>query len=109
MTTDCPERAILYARVSGDDTANQGGNLEDQLRLCRQYAQERVANTDGALLRGWRLGHVEVGESGQRGLESCPHTAPPGAHRACADCACGLGVMCAQRGDFVRSTRRGAG
>jgi site-specific DNA recombinase len=36
------KRAVLYARVSGDDRAKTGGeNLADQLRLCREYAQKR--------------------------------------------------------------------
>ena len=34
-------RAVLYARVSGDDRAKTGGeNLADQLKLCREYALE---------------------------------------------------------------------
>lgn len=35
-------RAVLYARVSGDDRVKTGGqNLQDQLRLCRQHAEKR--------------------------------------------------------------------
>jgi len=35
-------RAVLYGRVSGDDRNKTGGeNLRDQLRLCRDHAQER--------------------------------------------------------------------
>jgi site-specific DNA recombinase len=35
-------RAVLYARVSGDDRGKTGGaNLQDQLRLCNQHAEER--------------------------------------------------------------------
>ncbi len=38
MTT----RAILYARVSSDDRSKTGGqNLADQLRVCREYAEQR--------------------------------------------------------------------
>ena len=32
------ERAVLYARVSGDDTKNDGRNLHSQLEMCREYA-----------------------------------------------------------------------
>jgi site-specific DNA recombinase len=35
------KRAVLYARVSGDDRSNQGGNLKSQLDMCRAYANER--------------------------------------------------------------------
>jgi site-specific DNA recombinase len=34
-------RAILYARVSKDDTSNDGRNLEGQLDMGRQYAKEQ--------------------------------------------------------------------
>ena len=33
-------RAVLYARVSGDDRGNQGRNLSGQLDMCREYASE---------------------------------------------------------------------
>ena len=33
-------RAVLYARVSGDDRANEGRNLAGQLEMGRQYAAE---------------------------------------------------------------------
>lgn len=36
-----PLRAILYARVSSDDSATGGANLADQLRLCREHAERR--------------------------------------------------------------------
>lgn len=36
MTT----RAVTYARVSGDDRGKEGRNLEGQLEMCRNYAQE---------------------------------------------------------------------
>ena len=39
------KRAVLYARVSGDDRKNEGRNLQSQLDMCREYAQER----------GWRI------------------------------------------------------
>ncbi len=32
-------RAVLYARVSGDDRQNEGRNLAGQLALCREYAR----------------------------------------------------------------------
>jgi len=35
------KRAVLYARVSGDDRHTEGRNLEGQLEACRQYALER--------------------------------------------------------------------
>jgi site-specific DNA recombinase len=35
------KRAVLYARVSGDDRHTEGRNLEGQLDMCRQYAQDR--------------------------------------------------------------------
>ena len=34
------KRALLYARVSGDDTGKDGRNLAGQLELCRNYALE---------------------------------------------------------------------
>jgi site-specific DNA recombinase len=34
-------RAVLYARVSGDDRHHEGRNLQGQLDLCRAYAQAR--------------------------------------------------------------------
>ena len=37
MTT----RAVLYARVSGDDRKNEGRNLKGQLQLCREYAHKK--------------------------------------------------------------------
>ncbi|MBV7334661.1 recombinase family protein [Chloroflexi bacterium TSY] len=39
------KRAILYARVSKDDRAKEGRNLEGQLKMCRDYAREK----------GWRV------------------------------------------------------
>ena len=35
------KRAVLYARVSGDDRGNDGRNLTGQLEMCRNYASER--------------------------------------------------------------------
>lgn len=32
------KRAVLYARVSGDDRGNDGRNLAGQLEMCREYA-----------------------------------------------------------------------
>lgn len=38
-------RAVLYARVSGNDYAKTGGeNLQDQIRLCREHAIKRDYN-----------------------------------------------------------------
>jgi site-specific DNA recombinase len=35
------KRAVLYARVSGDDRKQEGRNLDGQLKLCREYAEKR--------------------------------------------------------------------
>lgn len=35
------KRAVLYARVSSDDRAQEGRNLDGQLEMCRQYALDR--------------------------------------------------------------------
>ena len=35
------KRAVLYARVSGDDTGKDGRNLSGQLDMCREYAQRQ--------------------------------------------------------------------
>jgi len=35
------KRAVLYARVSGDDRKQEGRNLDGQLQLCREYAEQR--------------------------------------------------------------------
>jgi hypothetical protein len=37
-TTDSPERAILYARVSTDEQARSGYSLAQQLEALREYA-----------------------------------------------------------------------
>jgi site-specific DNA recombinase len=34
-------RAVLYARVSGDDRQSEDRNLLSQLDMCRTYAQDR--------------------------------------------------------------------
>jgi site-specific DNA recombinase len=39
------KRAVLYARVSGDDRGKDGRNLASQLEMCREYA----------LARGWQV------------------------------------------------------
>ena len=53
-------RAVLYARVSSDDTGNEGRNLAGQLTMCRQYAVKK----------GWpvvaELAEDERGVSGAR-------------------------------------------
>ena len=54
------KRAVLYARVSGDDTSKDGRNLAGQLDMCREYAQRQ----------GWQviaeLAEDERGVSGAR-------------------------------------------
>ena len=35
------KRAVLYARVSGDDRGNDGRNLAGQIEMCRSYAAAR--------------------------------------------------------------------
>jgi site-specific DNA recombinase len=35
------KRAVLYARVSGDDRGKEGRNLKGQLDMCRRYAKEQ--------------------------------------------------------------------
>jgi site-specific DNA recombinase len=35
------KRAVLYARVSSDDRANEGRNLSGQLNMCRSHASEK--------------------------------------------------------------------
>ncbi len=35
------KRAVLYARVSGDDRKKEGRNLQGQLDMCRKYAEDR--------------------------------------------------------------------
>ena len=40
-TNSCGMRAILYARVSKDDTHNDDRNLNGQLDMCRDYAVSR--------------------------------------------------------------------
>jgi site-specific DNA recombinase len=36
--TKMTKRAVLYARVSGDDRGNDGRNLTGQLEMCKEYA-----------------------------------------------------------------------
>ena len=54
------KRAILYARVSSDDTGKDGRNLAGQLDMCREYAERQ----------GWQvvaeLAEDERGVSGAR-------------------------------------------
>lgn len=35
------ERAVLYARVSGDDRDDELSKLDDQLAECRKYAEKK--------------------------------------------------------------------
>ncbi|GAG08481.1 unnamed protein product, partial [marine sediment metagenome] len=35
------KRAVLYARVSSDDSKKDGRNLQSQIDMCREYALER--------------------------------------------------------------------
>ena len=37
------KRAVLYGRVSSDDTRNDGRNLTSQLQMCREYALEHFS------------------------------------------------------------------
>ena len=39
------KRAVLYARVSGDDRGNDGRNLIGQLGICREYAKQQGYST----------------------------------------------------------------
>ncbi|MBU0494346.1 MAG: recombinase family protein [Chloroflexi bacterium] len=39
------KRAILYARVSGDDRDKDGRNLKGQMDMCREYAQDHGYTT----------------------------------------------------------------
>src|SRR5687768_15070971 len=41
------KRAILYARVSGDDRRNTTSSIEGQLAECRKYAGQRGYNIVG--------------------------------------------------------------
>ena len=54
------KRAVLYARVSGDDSGKDGRNLAGQLDMCREYAERQ----------GWQvvaeLAEDEHGVSGAR-------------------------------------------
>lgn len=54
------KRAVLYARVSGDDSGKDGRNLAGQLAMCREYAERQ----------GWQvvaeLKEDEHGVSGAR-------------------------------------------
>lgn len=38
------ERAVLYARVSGDDSKHEGRNIKSQLDSCREYASGKGYN-----------------------------------------------------------------
>ncbi|MDP6792946.1 MAG: recombinase family protein, partial [Anaerolineales bacterium] len=41
MSNNGHTRAVLYARVSSDDTGNDGSNLQSQLGMCREYAEQQ--------------------------------------------------------------------
>lgn len=58
------KRAVLYARVSGDDTKNGGLNLEGQLEMCREYANKQ----------GWHI-VTELAED-ERGVSGARMDAP---------------------------------
>ena len=51
-------RAVLYARVSGDDRNNSTSSLDSQIELCRTYANENgwevVAEAKRRRTRGQR-------------------------------------------------------
>ena len=53
------KRAILYARVSSDDTGKDGRNLAGQLDMCREYAERQ----------GWQV-VAELAED-ERGVKMC--------------------------------------
>ena len=36
------KRAVLYARVSGDDRGSDGRNLAGQLDMCREHAERQI-------------------------------------------------------------------
>ena len=59
------KRAVLYARVSGDDTGKDGRNLDGQLEMCRKYAEER----------GWKIG---IAPSGAMAGTVGAHVSRPG-------------------------------
>ena len=40
MSNNETKRAVLYARVSGDDRGNEGRNLTGQLDMCRNYVEK---------------------------------------------------------------------
>ena len=42
------KRAVLYARVSGDDRGNDGRNLAGKLELAREYAMSKGYRTSRA-------------------------------------------------------------
>ena len=44
------KRAVLYAQVSSDDTRNDGRNLDSQLEMCRDFADQQ----------GWEMIDVVV-------------------------------------------------
>ncbi|MEM7334747.1 MAG: recombinase family protein [Chloroflexota bacterium] len=48
------KRAILYARVSGDDRTNSTSSLEGQLELCRKYAKDNGWEIVGELAEDFR-------------------------------------------------------
>lgn len=58
------KRAVLYARVSGDDTGKDGRNLSGQLDMCREYAQRQ----------GWQI-VAELAED-ERGVSGARMDAP---------------------------------
>ena len=41
LTFTVLERAVIYARVSGDDTKHEGRNIKGQLEMGREYASEK--------------------------------------------------------------------
>ena len=49
------KRAVLYARVSGDDRTNSTSSIEGQLEMCREYANEQ----------GWQI-VAELAEDDRR-------------------------------------------
>ena len=58
------KRAVLYARVSGDDSGKDGRNLAGQLDMCREYAERQ----------GWQV-VAELAEN-QHGVSGARMDAP---------------------------------
>lgn len=51
------KRAILYARVSGDDRQNVTSSIDGQLELCRDYASKKGYKIIGehSIVNRWEM------------------------------------------------------